>query len=185
MQKQQPLNVQCPSDNDEIRDICIVQLKTLIPGHTDTSISSQISDSSVSNSSTNIMGKIIPQAAHKKASTISEFTGTNCERTLIPNEKFHSVDQYNFSEEDETEAFLPPHSQATQVEDEISQDVDVSVYNLRTPLKPISDIISSRAKRSTKKSRKSSVTVINLPSGKSLMLSYNPKTEKMSDIHKQ
>ena len=80
---------------------------------------------------------------------------------------------------------MPPHSQATQVEDEISQDVDVSVYNLRTPLKPISDIVSSRAKRSTKKSKKSSVTVINLPSGKSLMLSYNPKAEKMSDIHKQ
>ena len=93
LQKQQPLNVQCPADNDEIRDICIVHLKTIIPGHTDTSISSQFSDSSDSNNSTNIMGKIIPQAAHKKASTLSDSTGTNCICTLIPNEKFHSVDE--------------------------------------------------------------------------------------------
>ena len=63
------------------------------------------------------------------------------------------------------------------MEDEISRDVAVSVHDLRTPLKPISDIISTRAKRSNKKSKKSSVTVINLPSGKSLMLSYNPKTD--------
>ena len=66
LQKQQPLNIQCPTDNSEIRDICVIQLKTIIPGHTDTFISSQFSESGNSEQSTNNMGKLLPQAVHKK-----------------------------------------------------------------------------------------------------------------------
>ena len=90
------------------------------------------------------MGKLLPQAAHKKVLTLSNSTGTDCMRSLFPSGKCHSVDEYKFSEDDKTEVFLPPTSQSTQVVDEISQDIPVSVQtDLETPLRLILDVISS------------------------------------------
>ena len=168
------LKVHIPDDPTSIHDICVVQLKSIKPGHTDSTIADWTSSyDSTDVESSHIINKLIPRERQSWSATISSLDSSS-------DSIFH---------EGNNQAFTPPSMELSppQSVDNETSFLDIMPDIVTTPPPQRAQdqsILSTKAKRSTKKSVNNSVREIQLPSGKSLIFTLNPKTDTIKNFKK-
>ena len=193
-----PLKVQqVPSSVDCIQDIYAVRYRTILPGHTNTKLDcSSVSSTAVSIEASNTIDKLIPRKKHVDVHlTDTCDSGSVCSYKIeLMENPFNSEDSLH-----ETSSFYSVPDPIIMGQGEAQSNgsptdrINVSITDMDINNTPVredvqSELVSSKAKLSTKKkvksSVKSSVTTINLPSGKSLKLSINPKSDTIRTLKK-
>ena len=172
-----------------MRDICAVDLRTIEPGHTESSFScSSVSNDSYTDYYSDPLDKILPKKADllHEISSSDDYSGsiapTMCTE-VSPPVKSDSVISYSAPEINPFEA---PTSPARDTHAKTSSGNGADLELLQTPERDStqSEVVSSRARLSSKKRTRTAVTTINLPSGKSLRISYNPSSASIKDLRK-
>ena len=185
-----PIQVQLPASAASIKDICPVKLIPIIPGKSDMTILTPSESTGIS--SNRYTWLIIPQKKDKRRLPISSVSSKqSCTSVTVSQQStiFEELEPLPvipdpfidlYSSEEDT---VGPSKQLSVVQEEI---LDMDSFSTphkqgkydadRSPAVPTvggAGVLSSRAKRS----KKSFMSRINLPSGKSLILQVNPEAE--------
>ena len=184
-----PLQLKIPQSIENMRDICAVDLRTIEPGHRESSFScSSVYDNSYTDYYSDPSDKILPKKADllHEISSSDDYSGSivhTLSTEVSPPVKSDSVISYSAPEINPFEA---PASPARDTHAKTSSGNGADLELLQTPERDStqSEVVSSRARLSSKKRTRTAVTTINLPSGKSLRISYNPSSASIKDLRK-
>ena len=182
-----PLQVQIPLETETMRDICAVDqvdkvdIQTLIPGDTNKSFKCETYSLQSSVTSADTWDKLVPRKKDDLAICLDSdiSTSVSSHNTVVIMEDFSAplvnpIVDISVSSSSIGDGYLGQYDNSIPA---IQEPIQTPIRNAASQ-----SIISSKARLSTKKSTKSTVTHIKLPSGKSLRISYDETGSTIKDL---